>query len=311
MSGNHGAEEKKIASLINSACEEIGCFYVKGHGASEKLIKDTFDISRKFFLLPLEEKMKYVVDNDLVGRGYYPFETQNVYAYMGKKGLPNDPLEKFGLGRLHIPNDPYYNDPEIKKLITSNIWPDNPKEFREIMSEYITQVDKLKVIIFEMFSLALNKDPNFLISHCDKADISVKLNYYPIVSPKENQTRLPIHTDVVPLVILATDDSKESLMVQLRNGEWVYANPVQGAFFINIGDLMARWTNHRWVSTPHQVVWPKSNNWTNRMSIAFFTLPNYDATITCIPKEGDLPKYKSETFMEIMSTKMKALATKE
>jgi len=167
-------------------------------------------------------------------------------------------------------------------------------------------MDNLKIILFELFSLSLGLEPNFIYKHCDNADISVKINWYPITTPKEGQARFPVHTDITPLTILATDDTINALKVQLRNSNWVFADPIPNAFFINIGDLMARWTNHHWVATPHQVVWPEQN-WTNRMSIAFFAVTNYDAKISCITKNGEKPIYPPQTFKEIISDKLHAL----
>jgi isopenicillin N synthase-like dioxygenase len=59
---------------------------------------------------------------------------------------------------------------------------------------------------------------------------------------------------------------------------------IPGSFVVNLGDLMAAWTNDRWVSTMHRVVNPEPElGRTSRMSVAFFHQPNYDAEIVCIP----------------------------
>ena len=49
-----------------------------------------------------------------------------------------------------------------------------------------------------------------------------------------------------------------------------------GAFVVNLGDLMAAWTNDRWRSTLHRVVVPDDDTGV-RISIAFFHQPDFDA----------------------------------
>ena len=96
------------------------------------------------------------------------------------------------------------------------------------------------------------------------------------------------HTDGGALTILHIDDTPDALQVKLRNGEWIYVNRLPGTFIINIGDMMMRWTNDRWVSNPHRVINPpEAAARTRRLSIAFFHHPNYDALIECIAPPGE------------------------
>jgi isopenicillin N synthase-like dioxygenase len=80
------------------------------------------------------------------------------------------------------------------------------------------------------------------------------------------------------------------------DGNWRDVPPVPGAFVINIGDLMARWTNDRWVSTLHRVVNPAGPAaMARRQSFAFFHQPNWHQAIECLPTclaPGEKPKYE-------------------
>jgi len=70
--------------------------------------------------------------------------------------------------------------------------------------------------------------------------------------------------------------------------------PVPGAFVINIGDLMARWTNDRWRSTLHRVVDPAAAP-ARRQSMAYFQNANWSAAISCLPTclgPGEKPRYQ-------------------
>ena len=106
------------------------------------------------------------------------------------------------------------------------------------------------------------------------------------------------HSDYGTVTILKPDPDVAGLEIRLPAGHWAEAPLVKDGFIVNIGDLMARWTNDRWVSTLHRVVKPGAQDGgdNRRQSMAFFMNTNYDADITCIPtclSEGEKPKYET------------------
>ena len=123
------------------------------------------------------------------------------------------------------------------------------------------------------------------------------LNYpEQLVPPKPGQLRAGAHTDYGSLTILLPQEGSKGLELMTPDGQWTPVPPVPGAFVINIGDLMARWTNDRWVSTLHRVVnpSPEDGGMARRQSLAFFHQPNWDAEITVLDaclNEGEAAKY--------------------
>ena len=98
------------------------------------------------------------------------------------------------------------------------------------------------------------------------------------------------HTDYGNLTLLATDDVG-GLEVRTRMGDWIDAPAMPGAFVVNIGDCLMRWTNDVYVSTPHRVV---NRSGRERYSIAFFFDPNPDAEVAVIPSclgQGESARY--------------------
>ena len=87
-----------------------------------------------------------------------------------------------------------------------------------------------------------------------------------------------------------------------RNGEWIDVHIPANAFACNIGDLMMRWSNDRWVSTLHRVAVPPPDAVpSDRISLVFFTNPNPDATIRCLDNclgPGETAKYPPVTVSE-------------
>jgi isopenicillin N synthase-like dioxygenase len=78
-------------------------------------------------------------------------------------------------------------------------------------------------------------------------------------------------------------DQVGGLDVRNRAGQWIRATPIPGSFVINIADMMQRWTNGRFVSTPHRVA---NRTGLDRISVPFFANPDYDATIAPLARNG-------------------------
>jgi isopenicillin N synthase-like dioxygenase len=91
------------------------------------------------------------------------------------------------------------------------------------------------------------------------------------------------------MTILRNEDRPGGLQVRRRDGQWIAAPAIDNTFVVNLGDLMMRWTNDRWLSTPHRVIEPPAEQraGSRRMSIGFFVGPNYDAMVECLPGCSD------------------------
>ena len=63
------------------------------------------------------------------------------------------------------------------------------------------------------------------------------------------------HTDYGLITLLATD-GVAGLEVRPRGGDWTMVDAPARSLIVNLGDMLARWTNDRYVSTPHRVSAP-------------------------------------------------------
>jgi isopenicillin N synthase-like dioxygenase len=307
-----------ICEQISTACKTSGCFYVINHGIPDQLIRTAFDQMKLFFALPLETKQKYsLFGKRFFGRGYVPFQAENVAKYMGRTGEPNDLVEKFNITNV----DPLPNDLANPNPSDSLPWPspDLP-EFRTVYEEYFRSCQALAKRLFYFFEVTLGVPEESFSRELAYAGHGLNCNYYRAVDPgSDNPVRLAEHTDACPLAILAQDETKAALKVKLKSGEWVDADPIPGGLFINIGEIMARWTNDIWVATPHKVMLPEkkegeAQNVPDRSSIVFFVMSRSNCMVSCVPScreaTGGVEKYPPISYGDWMAQRINKLIQK-
>ena len=103
------------------------------------------------------------------------------------------------------------------------------------------------------------------------------------------------------------EENSVGLEILMPNGEWRLIPTIPDTFVINIGDLMATWTNDRWVSTLHRVV--NRGTAEKRQSLAYFHQPNWDAEIKCLPcclSDEEKPKYPATRSGPYLMEKFKS-----
>jgi isopenicillin N synthase-like dioxygenase len=152
--------------------------------------------------------------------------------------------------------------------------------------------------LMQLFALALSLPQAYFDSYVDHAACGLRGICYPprTTPPEPGQLRAGAHTDYGTLTLLR-QDSVGGLEVTTRAGQWVGVESIPGAFVVNIGDLMAGWTNDRWRSTLHRVTDPPAaadGQFARRFSMPFFHNANWDAEISCLPSciaPGEQPKY--------------------
>jgi isopenicillin N synthase-like dioxygenase len=257
---------RAVAQLINEACRDIGFLVVAGHGVSADLIQAVDDVSREFFDLSLEEKRQVIRPAPDVTRGYIPVEGESVARSRGEYDAPGDLNESLMIG--------------------PNLWPKRPAALRQVYTTYFRVMSDLACTLMRLFALALDQPEQFFDDKIDKHISRLRVRNYPVptVPPKPGQLRAGAHSDYGSLTILKSENKPGGLQVYNKAGEWVDVPIVSGCFIVNLGDLMARWTNDYWVSTLHRVVNPPMDaaDLSRRQSLVFFHNPNYDAVIECI-----------------------------
>ena len=273
----------RIAAEAGAACRNVGFFYVINHGVDADLIARAFDQSRRFFALPLAERQALAIERIGGNRGYSGMLHEAL-----DPGRGPDMKEAFNVGLEIAPDDPDLLSGQPFRSL--NAWPSLPN-FREALLGYYDACATLGARLHRAFACDLGLEPGFFDDKFDRPMATLRLLHYPAPPQgSEPRTGAGAHTDYGNLTLLATDDVG-GLEVRARDGRWIEAPVVPGAFIVNIGDCLMRWTNDIYVSTPHRVV---NRSARERYSIAFFYDPNPDALVATIPscvRRGEHVRY--------------------
>jgi isopenicillin N synthase-like dioxygenase len=280
---------RHTASLIDRACVEIGFFAITGHGVPAEVGEGLRTAAHRFFVLPLEAKRRAAPADEATPRGYHAQGGEALSAAMDAVAPP-DLKEFYHVGPVDLGEDAYYTSAKGRQFFLPNIWPDEVPEFRAAAVRYYRAMDLLVRFLMRLTALALGVDETFFDDKVHRSIGTMRLNYYPrqVRTPLDGQLRAGAHTDYGGLTILNGEDVPGGLQVKTRSETWVDVRTTPDQFVVNIGDLLMRWTNDRWLSNLHRVVNPPLEDGRNRarLSIAFFNHPNWDVTIECLAPPG-------------------------
>jgi isopenicillin N synthase-like dioxygenase len=286
-----------VARALDAACRDLGFCFVVGHGVAPEIIGRAYARSLAFFDLPLAEKLAVARPAEAVSRGYNRLADQSHAATFDADGSSRpdaapDLQESFAIGRIASPILPPSIPAETAALAYApNLWPRRAFDFEAALTDYYAAMERLSTRLMALFARALHLPSGFFDDTLDRHASILRMVHYPeqATPPRAEQWRAGPHTDFGTLTILRTDDAPGGLQVRDATGTWLDALAPPGAFVINIGDLMRRWTNNRWVSSIHRVVNPQREHapGSRRLSLVFFHEPNPDAIIRCLPGCAD------------------------
>ncbi|MBX3531096.1 MAG: isopenicillin N synthase family oxygenase [Rhizobiaceae bacterium] len=305
------ADKPALGAEVDRICRDTGFLAISGHGVPQAVIDGAWEAARAFFDLPAEEKQKSRAPYAGYPYGYLGPGTE---ALAKSKGVdtPPDLKESFNGGPLAVP--PGLTDQDaLAFCYAATIWPDKPADFRTAWEAYYRALEDLARRIMRVFAVALKLPEGAFEPTIDRPISALRALNYPEqrITPQAGQLRAGAHTDYGSLTILLPQAGSGGLQILAPSGEWRDVPPVEGTFLINIGDLMALWTNDRWVSTLHRVVNPDSaeGRTRRRQSFAFFHQPNWDQEIVCLPScldAGGKAKYQPVRSGPYLMSKFKS-----
>jgi isopenicillin N synthase-like dioxygenase len=308
--GNDALAREKMALEFDAACREWGFLIIAGHRIGAPLIESIRDVTRSFFDLPIEQKLQCDSSGRPGGRGYYRVTSKSHARTLDNANAPGDLRETFFAGMEPVPGDTYTSAPGGRAHFASNVWPS--QLMRSIWEQYFKECDLLARDLLHICASALALPENWFDDKIDRPISTLTAQHYPKLErpPEPGQLRSGAHTDFGTLTLLMTEDRPGGLQVMGTDGVWRDVRPEPNAYIVNLGDMMAQWTNDRWRSTLHRVINPPldAGAMARRLSIVYFHTPNYDAVIECIPSCSDAvhpPKYAAVLAGEHLSEKLR------
>jgi isopenicillin N synthase-like dioxygenase len=300
--------KRRVAEQIGRACREVGFYVIVGHDVDPQLIDGVETVAREFFDLPLDEKMK--VHIEAPGGVGYSAVGDVALAHTRGQITPHDLNETFQIAKVDVTNDAYFQSKAARGMVPINRWPERPVALKNLFTKYYSTMGGLATNLMRLSALALGLPEAYFDDKIDRHISRLNVRLYPeqTVAPLPDQLRAGAHTDYGTVTILKPGDTIGGLQIADADGNWHDVPMIANSFVINLGDLMARWTNDRWLSTLHRVANPpeEAKGGSRRLSIVFFHHPNYDATISCLPtcvEAGSAPLYEPITVSDYYSMK--------
>jgi isopenicillin N synthase-like dioxygenase len=279
--GDHELRSR-IATAVDDACRRVGFMQIVGHGIPDQVVDGLATAIDRFFSLPLPDKRRYLPPSPDVNRGYTAPRSERLSYSLGVDS-PDDLFEAFNVGASRS----QFPALDLDGLIyAENIWPRDVPGFRTGVGTWFDHAGAMARTMTDIFALALGLPDGYFRRYTDHSIDVLRLNHYPDpdgLRLEPHQLGMGAHTDYGIVTILWADPVP-GLEILRPDGSWVPVVPAPGALLINLGDLTARWTNDRWLSTMHRVVPPadEDGNLRRRRSAAFFHDGNADALISTL-----------------------------
>lgn len=287
----------RLAAEIAHIFEHVGFYTVINHGVPQGLIDAAFEAAERFHAQPLEEKLKIRINDYNIG--YLPMRGGTTrHSQLNANNKPNVNEAFFSARELGA------DDPDVvagKPYRCLNKWPADLPGFRETCLAYSGALEALARSLVPLYALALGLDE----AHFDRAFarpmFKLRMTHYPPQpADTENEFGLAPHTDTSFMTLLP-HNKIAGLSVRLPSGRWIEAPSVEGAFLVNGGDMLRRWTNDRFLATPHRVL---NKSGAERYALPFFFDCGADHVMSCLPTcvgPGKPARYEPITYVDYMT----------
>jgi isopenicillin N synthase-like dioxygenase len=294
LSGDPKARER-LAQTLCHVQETIGFYVVVNHGVADEPIERAYEALREFFALSLAAKLRLRIDARSVG--YIPAKSTVYVSSKFNVNTKPDLNETITLARERS-----LDDPAIRKglrFVGPNQWPESLPEFRDAMIAYQEAMSVLGYAMLPLYARALDLPADYFAAYFTEPMWWTRNAYYPALDPEENQFGISPHSDHGFITLLPMSE-ESGLQILSPGGTWFPATPVAGGILVNTGEFLNRWSNGRFLATPHRVIAPAND----RYSMAMFFNPNAETVAepleTCVSDERPLA-FEPVTMLDYMS----------
>jgi len=272
------AQKAQFVQELGKAYNDIGFVAIKGHGLSDELQHNLYDLVQQFFSQTAAYKLSNYSEALAGQRGFTPPGRERA-----KGASVADLKEFYQIGQELPPADPDRGHPDYP----DNIWPTTPAAFKDTALEAYRTLEAAGKQMLRAIALYLGLEEDFFEDKVYHGNSIVRcIHYPPIPNPQDlapDAVRAAAHGDI-NLITLLMGASAEGLEVLRRDGKWIGITALPNQLVVNVGDMLDRLTNHKLKSTIHRVVNPPAARMnTPRYSIPFFLHPRSEVDLTSLP----------------------------
>ena len=286
-----------LADELRDALQNIGFYYLRGAGVERSLINAVFDATVQFHAQPVGEKLAIKANEHNVG--YMP-----VNGYVSRSSRISHSSKPNLVEALFVKRELAPDHPDVfanKRFRPVNQWPRQLPGFRNTVLAYCDAMETLCLKMLPVYARALDLEEGFFEQAFTDPQLTLRLSHYPPSETGESdQYGVAPHTDSSFLTMLAQSELP-GLSIRMSDTQWIDAPVLEDAFLVNSGDMLRRWTNHRFLSTAHRVI--NRNVGRDRYAIPFFFDANIDFPMACIPTCCDAKnpaRYEPVTYASYM-----------
>ncbi|KAF5004586.1 hypothetical protein FDECE_8916 [Fusarium decemcellulare] len=295
------AQKKAVVDQVRESCLYNGFFQITNHSVPLKQQQGALESAKKFFNLSQEEKDQVSKDKTTWNRGYEMLRSQILEV-----GTQPELKEGFYIGEEISKDHPYF----VNKKLNSgpNQWPEalgkDLDGFKTHTMDYYHSCLNLASDLMRVLALSLDLKEDYFARFLDGAVATMRLLHYPSqpADADEKLTRgIGAHTDFGAITMLLQDKVDGLQVWDQRTETWIDVQPTEGALVVNLGNLMARWTNEKYKSNVHRVI---NKSGKERYSIPVFVSGNPDYVVDCIETckaPQDAAKFEPATVEEVVS----------
>ena len=287
LHGEDGALES-LAAELRHAQENVGFYFIINHMVSTSLIERTHANLKRFFDLPIDEKK--ALENYVP-----PLSTIYVSSTVNNNTEPD--LNEM----LRIVRERPADHPAVKAGFPyhgPNSWPNDAllPRWKSEMLEYYDAMETLGAKMLPVYARALDLPADYFNGLFDDPVWTTRNQHYIPGKANKNQFGIAPHRDHGFITLLPVTKTP-GLEILTQKGRWMPANWLEGAIIVNTGEFLNRWTNGRFMATPHRVL-PVNRD---RYSLAFFYNPSWDTVAdplhTCVSPDHP-PQFKPVRFLD-------------
>ncbi|MBL8675317.1 MAG: isopenicillin N synthase family oxygenase [Rhodospirillales bacterium] len=293
--GADGALER-LAGELRHALENVGFYFIAGHGVPWSAVEATFAAARRFHDQPVEAKLALKLNEH--NAGYLPMRGNTLRTSEVQKDTKANLNEAFFVKR-DLPAD-HPDAVANRRFRGANRWPAGLPGFRETVVDYCRRMEAVALSLLPAYARALDLPADYFTDAFREPQYTLRMTHYPRQDVVDGaEFGLAPHTDTSFMTLLPSNDIP-GLAILTRDGRWIDAPAMPGTFVVNGGQLLRRWTNDRFLATPHRVL---NRSGSERYAIPFFVDCSIDHPMECLPgcaSPDNPPRYPVTLYTDYM-----------